>query len=178
MTATQVHAHRRLADVGRWSLDEFAGLLGNVFENSPWVAHKAWQRRPFADLDELHLHMMAAVHAADTARQRALLCAHPELGGREAQNGTLTEASDSEQASAGLKSLRGDELARLDALNAAYRAKHGFPFIVCARHYTKAGILFELSRRTALDTEREMAEALNQVAAITRLRLDALFPLD
>lgn len=178
MTATQVHAQRRLADVGRWSLDEFAGLLGDVFENSPWVARKAWQRRPFADLGELHLHMMAAVHAADTAQQRALLCAHPELGGREAQTGTLTEASDSEQASAGLKSLRADELARIDALNAAYRAKHGFPFIVCARHYTKAGILFELSRRAALDTEREMAEALNQVAAITRLRLDALFPLD
>jgi 2-oxo-4-hydroxy-4-carboxy-5-ureidoimidazoline decarboxylase len=178
MTTTQGQAHRRLADVGRWSLDEFADLLGNVFENSPWVARKAWQRGPFADLDELHLHMMAAVHAAEPAQQRALLRAHPELAGREAQTGTLTEASDNEQASAGLNALRTEELARINALNAAYRAKHGFPFIVCVRHYTRAGIVFELSRRTALDTEREMAEALNQVAAITRLRLGALFPLD
>jgi 2-oxo-4-hydroxy-4-carboxy-5-ureidoimidazoline decarboxylase len=178
MTAMQDHAQRRLADVGRWSLDEFAGLLGDVFENSPWVARKAWQRRPFADLDELHLHMMAAVHAAEVPQQRALLCAHPELAGREAQTGTLTAASEVEQAAAGLKSLRADERERINTLNAAYRAKHGFPFIVCARHYTPAGIAFELSRRTALDTEREMAEALSQVAAIARLRLGALFPLD
>jgi 2-oxo-4-hydroxy-4-carboxy-5-ureidoimidazoline decarboxylase len=153
-------------------------VLGNVFESSSWVAAKAWHRRPFADLNELHLHMMAAVHAAEPAQQRALLCAHPELGGREARSGTLTEASDSEQASAGLKSLAAEERALIESLNAGYRAKHGFPFIVCARHYTKAGILFELSRRMALDSEREMTEALSQVAAITRLRLNDLFPLD
>jgi 2-oxo-4-hydroxy-4-carboxy-5-ureidoimidazoline decarboxylase len=175
---SQVSAVRQLADVGQWPLDAFTGLLGGVFEHSPWVAQKAWERRPFADVAELHLHMMAALHAAAPQQQLALLRAHPELAGREAQRGTLTEASDSEQLSAGLKSLRADELARMDALNAAYRDKHGFPFIVCVRHYTKAGIFHELVRRSALDTEREMAEALNQVAAITRLRLDALFPDD
>lgn len=171
-------AARRLADVGQWPLDEFAGLLGDVFERSPWVARHAWHRRPFADVDELHLHMMAAVHAADAAQQRELLCAHPELAGREAQAGQLTEASDHEQTGAGLHSLHADELASMTRLNAAYRARHGFPFIVCVRHYTKAGILFELARRTALDTEREKSEALNQVAAITRIRLAALFPID
>jgi 2-oxo-4-hydroxy-4-carboxy-5-ureidoimidazoline decarboxylase len=175
---SQVSAVRHLADVGQWPLDAFTGLLGGVFEHSPWVAQKAWERRPFADVAELHLHMMAALHAAAPQQQLALLRAHPELAGREAQSGSLTEASDSEQLSAGLKSLRADELARMNAFNAVYRDKHGFPFIVCVRHYTKAGIFHEMARRTALDTEREMAEALNQVAAITRLRLNALFPND
>jgi 2-oxo-4-hydroxy-4-carboxy-5-ureidoimidazoline decarboxylase len=167
---------RQLADVGQWPLDDFTDLLGGVFEHSPWVTQKAWQRRPFADVAELHLHMMAALHAAAPPEQLAMLRAHPELAGREAQSDTLTEASDSEQLGAGLKSLQPDELARMDELNAAYRAKHGFPFIVCVCHYTKAGILHELARRTALDTEREKAEALTQVAAITRLRLNAIFP--
>lgn len=169
---------RQLADVGQWPLEAFTALLGNVFEHSPWVAAKAWQRRPFADVAELHLHMLAAVHAAEPQQQLDLLRAHPELAGREAQSDRLTEASDSEQSSAGLKSLRADELARMTALNAAYRDKHGFPFIVCVRHYSKAGIFHELLRRTALDTELEKAEALNQVAAITRLRLNAIFPDD
>jgi 2-oxo-4-hydroxy-4-carboxy-5-ureidoimidazoline decarboxylase len=167
-----------LAEIGRWPLDAFTRLLGNVFEHSPWVAQKAWQRRPFANVAELHLHMLAALHSAAPDLQLTLLRAHPELAGREAQSGTLTEASDSEQLSAGLKALRPDELARINALNAAYRAKHGFPFIVCVRHYTKAGIFHELVRRTALDTSAETAEALNQVAAITHLRLQALFPDD
>jgi len=178
MPATATPAALRVADAGHWSRDEFVGRLGDVFEGSPWVAGRAWQRRPFADLDELHLHMMAAVHAADTAQQHELLCAHPELAGREAQARQLTEASDHEQSGAGLNRLRAHELASMTRLNAAYRARHGFPFIVCVRHYTKAGILFELARRTALDTERERSEALNQVAAITRIRLAALFPLD
>lgn len=175
---SQVSTARRLADVGQWPLDDFTGLLGGVFEHSPWVARKAWERRPFADVTELHLHMMAALHAAALPQQMALLRAHPELAGREAQSGHLTESSDQEQLSAGLKTLRPDELARINELNAAYRDKHGFPFIVCVRHYTKAGIFHEMARRIALDTERERAEALNQVAAITRLRLNALFPDD
>lgn len=175
---SQTSGTQRLADVGQWSLEAFTGLLGGVFEHSPWVAQQAWRRRPFADVPELHLHMLAAVYAATPPQQLTLLRAHPQLAGREAQGGTLTEASDSEQLSAGLKSLRADELARVNALNAAYLDKHGFPFIVCVRHYTKAGIFHEFERRLALDTARERDEALNQVAAITRLRLQTLFPDD
>jgi 2-oxo-4-hydroxy-4-carboxy-5-ureidoimidazoline decarboxylase len=175
---TQAVAIQSIADVGRLPLDALVALLGNVFEHSPWVANAAWPQRPFAGVAGLHASMLQAVHEASSAQQLALLRAHPELAGREAQTGTLTEASDSEQLSAGLKSLHPDELARMAALNAAYLQKHGFPFIVCVRHYTKAGIFHEMVRRIAHDTPREMVEALDQVAAITRLRLAALFPAD
>jgi 2-oxo-4-hydroxy-4-carboxy-5-ureidoimidazoline decarboxylase len=169
---TQAVGTHGIAGVGRLPLDAFVARLGNVFEHSPWVAQAAWRQRPFA------ASMLQAVREASPAQHLALLRAHPELAGREAQAGTLTEASDSEQLSAGLKSLRPDELARMAALNAAYLGKHGFPFIVCVRHYTKAGIFHEMARRSAHDTPREMVEALDQVAAITRLRLGALFPAD
>lgn len=167
-----------LADVNRLSQADFTALLGDVFEHSPWVAQRAWAARPFADVAQLHAAMLQTARAAGPADILTLLRAHPQLAGQEAQAGTLTEASDSEQLSAGLKSLRADELARIQALNAAYLARHGFPFIVCVRHYTKAGIFHELERRTALDTPQELSEALNQVGAITRLRLQALFPHD
>ncbi len=175
---TTSEARPSIADVGRLPLEAFTALLGNVFEHSPWVARQAWQQRPFAGVEGLHACMVQAMREASPDQQLALLRAHPELAGREAQTGTLTESSDSEQLSAGLKSLQPDELARMAALNAAYLGKHGFPFIVCVRHYTKAGIFHEMARRGALDTAREMDEALNQVCAITRLRLAALFPSD
>jgi len=168
----------RIADVGRWPLEPFVNLLGGVFEHSPWVAEQAWPQRPFADVAALHASMVGVVREAPLERQLALLGAHPQLAGREAQTGTLTAASDQEQHSAGLKSLRADEMQRIATLNAAYLAKHGVPFIVCVRHYSKVGIFHEFERRLALDTERERDEALNQVAAITRLRLQALFPDD
>lgn len=166
----------RVSNVGRWPLAPFVDLLGGVFEHSPWVAEQAWLQRPFADVAALHACMVGVVRQAPPERQLALLRAHPELAGREAQTGTLTEASDQEQLSAGLKSLRADEMQRIATLNAAYLARHGFPFIVCVRHYTKAGIFHEFERRLALDTERERDEALDQVTAITRARLQALFP--
>lgn len=168
----------RLAQLAAFSQAAFTALLGDIFEHSPWVAERAWPLRPFDDVAHLHRSMRAQVEQADNAQVLALLCAHPQLAGREAQTGTLTEASDQEQNSAGLKSLRTDEMQRIAALNAAYLNKHGFPFIVCVRHYTKAGIFHEFERRLALDSARERDEALNQVAAIARLRLQALFPDD
>jgi 2-oxo-4-hydroxy-4-carboxy-5-ureidoimidazoline decarboxylase len=175
LEATPMH---RVADVGRWALEPFVNLLGGVFEHSPWVAEQAWPQRPFADVVALHACMIGVVRQASPERQLVLLCAHPQLAGREAQTGTLTDSSDQEQHSAGLKSLRANEMQRIAALNAAYQGKHGFPFIVCVRHYTKAGIFHEFERRLAHDTERERDDALDQVAAITRLRLQALFPND
>jgi 2-oxo-4-hydroxy-4-carboxy-5-ureidoimidazoline decarboxylase len=56
-----------------------------------------------------------------------------------------------------------------------YKSKHGFPFIACVRHYTKEGILYEFERRLANDSETELATDLEQIFAITRLRLNALF---
>ena len=64
-------------------------------------------------------------------------------------------------------------MSRIAQLNGAYRARHGFPFIVAVRHYTKAGIFHEFERRIANDTENEHAWALSQVFAITRMRLDS-----
>ena len=173
---TQPAVTPRLGEVNSMTQADFTALLGEVFEHSPWVAQRAWAQRPFADVAQLHAAMVGAARGAEEAEVLALLRAHPQLAGQEAKSGTLTEASDVEQRSAGLKSLTAAELARMDALNAAYQARHGFPFIVCVRHYTKAGIFHEMQRRAALDTPQELTEALNQVAAITRLRLDILFP--
>jgi 2-oxo-4-hydroxy-4-carboxy-5-ureidoimidazoline decarboxylase len=150
----------------------FVAAIGFAFEHSPWVAEAAWQRRPFANEDELHAALVAVVAASSLERKVALIRAHPDLAGRVAREGRLTAASRDEQAAAGLDRLTAAELARFDAANAAYRARFGFPFVICAREHDQAAILSALERRANNDRAGEIATALGEIAKIARLRLE------
>ena len=140
-----------------------------LFEHSPWVEARADARPSSGDR---HSDLMAVVHDASAEEQLALIRAHPELAGKVAVDGSLTEASAAEQASAGLDRLTQAEFDRFHALNAGYREKFGFPFIICVRLTDKAGILAAMERRLANGRDAEIAEALAQIGEIVRLRLE------
>jgi OHCU decarboxylase len=163
--------------VNAMSPAEFVAAFGGVFEHSPWVAERAARARPFANLGALHAAMIDAVEHAAPDERLALLNAHPELAGREAQAGMLTRDSTTEQGRLGFNALTPDELERVSRANRAYRARFGFPLIVAlALHATRASVIAEMERRAAgTDREAEIATALSQVAAITRTRLAKLF---
>jgi OHCU decarboxylase len=153
----------------------FTRLLGEVFEHSPWVAERAWSRRPFASIDALHAAMRATVRAAGDEEQLALLRAHPELAGREAAEGTLTADSTSEQGRLGFTALSRAEIERVERANRAYREKFGFPCIVALRlHASREAVIAEMERRAGNDRDTEIAAALEQIGHITRGRLDKL----
>lgn len=171
----------RFAQVGLEALNragraDFVRLLGGVFEHSPWVAERTWAARPFASLRALHGAMTEAVRQASREEQLGLLRAHPDLAGKAARAGTLTDFSTSEQGGAGLDRLTPEEYARFDRLNRAYRERFGFPFIICVRNHTKASILDAFERRLAQPAEAEVAAALAEVFEIARHRLEALVP--
>jgi len=140
-----------------------------LFEHSPWVEARADARPSSGDR---HADLMAVVHDATRDEQLALIRAHPELAGKAAVDGSLTQASAAEQASAGLDRLTQAEFDRFHALNAAYREKFGFPFIICVRLTDKAGILAAMERRLANDRETEISAALREIGEIVRLRLE------
>jgi 2-oxo-4-hydroxy-4-carboxy-5-ureidoimidazoline decarboxylase len=152
----------------------FVQKFGGIFENSPWVAERAWEKRPFASLDDMHAAMVAVAKYAPASQQLTLLQSHPDLAGKEAQAGAMTASSVAEQASAGLNALSHAEMTQISDLNAAYRKKFGFPFIIAVRMHTKEGILFEFNRRLQNDTQTEFANDLQNVYVITRLRLNKL----
>ncbi len=154
--------------------ETFVARLGAVFEHSPWIAAAAWDARPFADLEALHATLVRAIESAPRAQQLALICAHPELAGKEATAGTLTTESTQEQASVGLDRCTTGELARLRQLNQRYYERHGFPFVIAVRGLGKDRILAALEVRVNNDTEIEFGEALQQIARIGHLRLQAL----
>ena len=163
-----------LWELNRITPSAFATALGDIFEHSPWVAERASTARPFGSIAGLHAAMLDAVDAAPKEKRLALIRAHPELAGRAAIRGELTADSTMEQSGAGLSQCTADELSRLTALNAAYNEKFGFPFILAVKGYDRAGILHEFERRIQRDVDTEFDEALEQIARITRFRLDAL----
>jgi 2-oxo-4-hydroxy-4-carboxy-5-ureidoimidazoline decarboxylase len=162
-----------LADLNKMTLPDFAAAVGDTFELAPWVAEAAWARRPFATVTDLHEAMMAAVHAAARDVQIAFLNRHPDLAGKAARAGKVTEDSRDEQASVGLDTLSEEEFARFHRLNDAYKAKFGFPFMVCVRRQTRDAILHQFERRLLNDAAQEFATAIQEVFYITRLRIAA-----
>lgn len=161
-----------IADLNAASEDEFVAKIGFAFEDSPWIATAAAAHRPFTDRDAMHAAMVAIVSGAGTDAQVALIAAHPDLAGRVAREGRLTAASTSEQAGAGLNALTPDEIASFDKDNGAYRARFGFPFVICARENTKASILDAISRRAQNERATEIATALAEIAKIAKLRIE------
>ena len=174
MIAAAIAGPVDMAPINAMDRAAFVQKFGGIFENSPWVAEKAWEKKPFASLDEMHAAMVAVAKYAPATAQLALLQSHPDLAGKEAQAGTMTASSVSEQASAGLNALSHDEMVQVSDLNAAYKKKFGFPFIIAVRMHTKEGILFEFKRRLQNDTQTEFANDLQNVYIITRLRLNKL----
>jgi 2-oxo-4-hydroxy-4-carboxy-5-ureidoimidazoline decarboxylase len=149
----------------------FTAALGHLFEHSPWVAEETWLRRPFASAEALHASLCATMRAAPREQQLALIRAHPDLAGRLAQQRQLTADSAREQASAGLDRLTDAELAAFTRQNDAYKARFGFPFIICARLNAKAAILSAMQARGANPPDTEFATALGEIEKIARLRL-------
>lgn len=154
--------------------DAFVASLGGIYEHSPWVAERAWHARPFGCRDTLHAAMQDAVAAASRDEQLALIRAHPELAGRLAVAGELTDASRSEQAGAGLDRCTPEEFARMQALNAAYREKFDFPFIVAVRGLTRAHIIAQMEKRLANTAEQEFGACLAEIGRIAGFRLHDL----
>jgi len=163
-----------LDEINRLDRAGFVAALGGIFEYSPWVAESAFAARPFASIATLHEAMVAAMQGASDTQKLSLLRAHPELAGKAAIRAELTPDSTREQAGAGLAACSASEFAQLTELNARYNTKFGFPFILAVKGYDRAGIIAEFARRIEHDRATEFAECLQQIAKITRFRLDVL----
>ncbi|MFM0051039.1 2-oxo-4-hydroxy-4-carboxy-5-ureidoimidazoline decarboxylase [Caballeronia grimmiae] len=154
--------------------DAFVTVLAGIFEHSPWVAEIAAQQRPFESIDALHAAMSKAVETAGDEKQLALINAHPELAGKAAVRGELTAESTREQSGAGLNLCTQEEFDKLQSLNAAYRHKFGFPFILAVRGYDRHGIIANFEERVNHDRAEELRTSLDQIYRIARFRLDDL----
>jgi OHCU decarboxylase len=161
-------------EINAFDRPAFIRALGGIFENSPWIAGEAFDRRPFRDASLLHSEMCAALRRAPAERQLDLIRAHPDLAGRLAKAGGLTAESAREQAHAGLDRLPPAELAEFGRRNRAYRERFGFPFVICARLNTRGAILLAMEVRLRNSPAEERAAALAEIEKIAWMRLQDL----
>lgn len=157
----------KLAALNALSPDEFVRVIGPVCENSPWIAARAAQKRPFTSREQLYSRMRDAVGAATAEEKLALIRAHPDLVGRA----LLTTESQEEQTRAGLHDLSSEDIALFDRYNHAYRERFDFPFVICARLNKKETILRAFPIRLEHSREKEIETALAEICKIAELRL-------
>lgn len=163
-----------IAELNHMDESAFAAALGHVFEHAPWVAIRTASCRPFASRMALHEAMRQVVRAASGPEQTALICGHPELAGKAAIARELTADSTREQQGAGLDRLTRAEYERFHVLNAAYRRKFGFPFVMAVKGRNKDEILGAFAARLERGRDDEFAAALEQIGRIAAFRLAEL----
>lgn len=162
-----------LNELNTCSAEAFGAALADIWEHAPWVASRVVHQRPFASVAALHQSMVEVVAALDDAERIAFYAGHPELAGADARRGSMTADSVAEQGTLSLADLPDADAQRWDALNQAYRARFGFPFILCIRRHTRESALRVFEQRLQHDHATELVAALDEIAAITRLRLES-----
>ncbi|MEM9171682.1 MAG: 2-oxo-4-hydroxy-4-carboxy-5-ureidoimidazoline decarboxylase [Pseudomonadota bacterium] len=159
------------------SRDAFIESFGGIYEHSAWVAERAWDTGLNASDDTVEglAHTLARiVDAAGDDAGRQLILEHPDLAGKAAIAGELTDSSTSEQASAGLDQCTPAQFERFTQLNAQYRARFDMPFIMAVRGSSREAILAAFDARLHNSPEAEYATAIEQIHKIALLRLTAL----
>ena len=170
----KVHPPVDVPHPSQMARDEFVASYGGIFEHSAWIAERAFDLELGAAHDTaggLHNALARMFRSASEQERLGVLTAHPDLAGKLSQAKRLTAESSAEQAGAGLDALTDEERAGFVALNDAYTAKFGFPFIIAVRDNTKASIMAAFQHRLDSDRNTEFAEACRQVERIAELRL-------
>lgn len=162
---------RTITDLNDLDDDAFVDELRGVYEHSPWVADRVTSARPFDTVSDLHAEMARVVREAGEARQLELLRAHPDLG----EQTEMTDASESEQSSAGLDELSPEQYEAFQRLNEQYRDRFEFPFIMAVKGASPDEIQAAMEARVDNDEPTEFRTALEQVNEIARLRLEDRF---
>lgn len=163
-----------LANLNQLSRSTFIELLGSIFEHSPWVAEQAYQHRPFDSVNSLQSIMFNIVLASSTDMRLALIRNHPELAGKEADEGTLTADSQKEQSRAGLNQCSAEELEQIRNLNKRYLQKFSFPFVIAVSGLDKHQIIAAMQTRLENTQDAEFATSIEEIGKIGKIRLIAL----
>jgi 2-oxo-4-hydroxy-4-carboxy-5-ureidoimidazoline decarboxylase len=157
-----------VTELERGDREAFVDALGDVYESSPWVAERAWNDRPFGSLADLRESLQAVVEDASERERLELLRAHPDLG----EQTEMTDASEAEQASAGLDQLSPEQYEAFERLNERYRERFGFPFIMAVTDASPPAIRTAMEERVEHPRATEFRTAVAEVHEIARLRLD------
>ncbi|GCC27401.1 hypothetical protein chiPu_0005825, partial [Chiloscyllium punctatum] len=157
--------------VNSMSYEQFIDVFGNVIEKCPLIAAAVWTKRPFPSVSALEQNFADFIDSLPRSGKEGILRCHPDLAGRDLLRGTLSLESQAEQNQAGLTTLTAGQRSQLSELNAAYKNKFHFPFVICARMNDRESITHQLSSRIRNSPEQELQISIKEVLKICHLRL-------
>jgi 2-oxo-4-hydroxy-4-carboxy-5-ureidoimidazoline decarboxylase len=143
-----------------------------VCNASPRWIEQMLAHRPYADLDSVLETAERVARDLDWSEVRQALDAHPRIGERAGGGSTEAQWSRREQSAVGTSDARTQELLR--AGNAEYERRFGHVFLIRAAGRSAEEMVAELDRRLGNDEASERAEVTEQLAQITRLRVQTM----
>ncbi|XP_047989266.1 2-oxo-4-hydroxy-4-carboxy-5-ureidoimidazoline decarboxylase-like [Leguminivora glycinivorella] len=96
---------------------------------------------------------------------------HPDVACRLAARGELTPELTAEQRAAGVDRLSAEQVSLIGYRNEKYKAKFGFPFIICARENKVDSIIDGLQKRYTNTRAQEILTGIEEVKKICKLRI-------
>ena len=165
MTSTSLETINRASDA------EAAEHLRACNASPEWIAQML-AGRPYPDVAALLDTAERVARSLDWAEVRSALDAHPRIGERAEGGSTEARWSRREQSTVGTSAT-----AMRDALrtgNAEYERRFGHVFLIRAAGRSAEEMAAELDRRLGNDEAGERSEVTEQLAQITRLRVQAL----
>lgn len=154
--------------------DAFLHVCNTLFETAPPLADRLFASRPFPSLEALIDFAERVTFEMAGDEQLQVVNAHPELGA-PAKN--LSYLSRREQRAAPEAELTAEERAVLETLarlNAEYRERFGFKFILFVNGRTRAQVVEVLRERMHNERAAELHTAIRDMMSIARDRLRKL----
>ncbi|XP_045763409.1 2-oxo-4-hydroxy-4-carboxy-5-ureidoimidazoline decarboxylase-like [Maniola jurtina] len=160
-----------VSEVNSMRDEQFEWVFRNVIELRPAAAACVREQRPFTDASDLCAAFHKYLDELSVECKLQVLKSHPDLAGRLAAEGELTQESTEEQRKAGLNELTVEQKAVMDSRNERYKKKFGFPFIICARENKIQSIIEGLNTRYNNILEQEIQIGIHEVKKICKLRI-------
>lgn len=146
-------------------------MLTPLIERAAWLLDDVPKARPFTDVAAVADAIEAAIRDAPPEDRLRLLRGHPELAGVEAMAGAMTAESDAEQGRLGLAALAPAARDALVTVNALYRQRFGWPYVVALHRLASLdAILADARRRLQAAPPVEIHTALGEVVSVMRDR--------
>ena len=160
-----------ISAVNNFSYDDFIKTFGNVVERTSSCVAAVYSERPFASFDAFVSAINRFIDNLPKDKKEEIFRNLSDLGDRLE---SLSPESQREQTQAGVATLSFEQINQLKHLNKMYKAKFGFPFVICARLNNKDAILVAIRTRLANDENQELKSGIEEVKKIMLLRMKDL----
>ncbi|MCS4490541.1 purine/pyrimidine permease [Corynebacterium sp. ES2794-CONJ1] len=164
-----------LADLNAMNKAEFVAALRPLFNQQTWPLERAWQSRPFADINELRSAIQVSVLTAGETDKLNLINDYPDMAALLMADTVSSREISSDRGSIGIDDLDDVETQRIQDISRAYKERFGLPYVAYLDTTDTVESIIESGiRRLGNSDEQERRVLLAEIVEIANDRFDLL----